>query len=74
MSIYKSLHWFCPECEPVVVTKLSSKNSGETSISGESVNHSVHSCEIASTILNGITEPLKNMKTWLSQLLKALKF
>ena len=53
---YKSLHWFCSDCEPTILTKLSCKRKPS-----EVANPPTNGHEIANTIINGITEPLKNM-------------
>ena len=53
---YKSLHRFCSDCEPTILTKLFCKRK-----SSEVANLPTNGHEIANTTINGITEPLKNM-------------
>lgn len=53
---YKSLHWLCSECKPTTFTKLSCKSRPS-----EVANLCINGHEVATTIINGITEPLKNM-------------
>ena len=53
---YKILYWLCSEYEPTTSTKLSCKSKPS-----EVVYQSINGHEITNTILNRITESLKNM-------------
>ena len=56
---YKSIHWFCSECEPTTLAKLSIYNSKPSEVANQS--GVANGCETVDTIINGITEPLKMM-------------